>query len=292
MKIVIVGAGKVGTALARALGKTSHRSTLCRARRELPRLRADLDLVVLAVRDSALPDLVRRIARAGWIPPRSAVVHVAGALGPEVLAPLRAVSAGVAQAHPLLAFASARRSPDFSGAHLLVSGDRVAVRRASVLGRAIGMRPRAWRIDPGRYHAAAALTANGAMGLLAAAAELLETAGIGRREAVGALAPLLRSAAENAVALGLPAALTGPIRRGDAAAVRRHLAAISMYLPEIKELYSATGRAQLSLARELGVRTGAVEKELGRGRPAPRKLRRERNPVTLQPTKNSGKKTR
>ncbi|RYE94036.1 MAG: DUF2520 domain-containing protein, partial [Myxococcales bacterium] len=53
-------------------------------------------------------------------------------------------------------------------------------------------------------------------------------------------------------ALGLPGALTGPVRRGDAAAVKRHRATLRTLAPGLEGLYLATTRAQLPLARELG----------------------------------------
>jgi predicted short-subunit dehydrogenase-like oxidoreductase (DUF2520 family) len=274
MNVVIVGGGKVGTALASAAARTPHRVRLLRARRALPRLRGNEHLVVLAVRDAALPRLAARLARERWVPPGAAVVHVAGGLGPEVLEPLRDGCAGIGQAHPLLAFASRGAPPSLAGAHLWIAGDRVARSRAATFGRALGLVPRAWRLDPVRYHAAAALTANGAVGLLAVAADLLESAGISRTQAVRALAPLLRSSAENVVGLGLPRALTGPIRRGDAPAVARHLAAIRRYAKENIDLYCAAGRAQLPLAETLAEASPAELRALRRLLGNGRKLRR------------------
>jgi predicted short-subunit dehydrogenase-like oxidoreductase (DUF2520 family) len=66
------------------------------------------------------------------------------------------------------------------------------------------------------------------------------------------LGPLLRSVAENVEALGLPEALTGPVRRGDADALRRHLATLRAKLPSAVPLYLAAARAQLPLAAAIG----------------------------------------
>jgi predicted short-subunit dehydrogenase-like oxidoreductase (DUF2520 family) len=277
--IVVIGAGKVGRALTTALRAAGHRVELHRARDGLPRSRIDADLLVLAVRDGRVGALAAELARAARVGKRTAVVHVAGALGPDVLAPLRRVCAGVGQAHPLLSFASPRVLPSFASAHLLVSGDAIAVKRAMRIGRSLGMIPRRWkRVDRIGYHAAAALVANGAAALAAAGKELLRRSGCPERDAARVLAPLLRSVAENIGALGLPQALTGPVRRGDAQTARRHLATMRRVSPEIAELYRAIVRAQVPLARALGdappEALAAVENLLNRSRPR-RRVRRD-----------------
>src|SRR5262249_37369285 len=163
----------------------------------------------------------------GRVSARTAVVHVAGALGPEALEALRGQCAGVGQAHPLLSFASPRTAPELTGAHLLVSGDPVARARARALAVRLGMTARAWaEPDPGAYHAAGGRLANGSAAPASVASRLLEGAGCPERDAGRVLGPLLRSVADNIERLGLPHALTGPIRRGDAATIQQHLAAV------------------------------------------------------------------
>jgi predicted short-subunit dehydrogenase-like oxidoreductase (DUF2520 family) len=136
---------------------------------------------------------------------------------------------------------------------VLLAGDGVAVARARRLFRAVGMVPwRQERLDRVRYHAAAGLTANGTAALAAAGTRLLVSAGAPRRMAARILGPLLRSVAENVTKLGLPEALTGPVRRGDTATVRRHLEALRRAAPDLIPLYVAIARAQLPLARALG----------------------------------------
>jgi predicted short-subunit dehydrogenase-like oxidoreductase (DUF2520 family) len=283
MKILIVGGGKVGRALARAIRDTRHSVKLVPARALARPARSDHDIVVLAARDAAIAELATRFAAPGWLSPRAVMLHVAGALGPEVLAPVRRRCAGIGQAHPLLSFADSRRPPSLRGAHLLVSGDPVAERRARALGRAIGMVPRSWPgLDPALYHAAAALAANGAVALVAAAATLLESAGAPSHEVSSALGPLLRSVAVNVEGQGLPAALTGPVRRGDAPTVRRHLALLDADWPDIAELYRACGRQQLVLARALAEARPAELTALARLLRAPQsppaRRRRSRRP--------------
>lgn len=250
--VYIHGSGKVGTGLARALRKAGVRVTLRSARRGLPR-RIDADVVVLAVRDGDLASLAHAMASKGVVPRKAVALHVAGALGAEVLAPLRAVCAGVAQMHPLVAFASKDGAPPLAGCHVHVAGDGAAVRRAKTLAKVLRMVPRTFpRLDTVGYHAAAGLVANGAAALAALGADLLTRSGVPAETAPALLAPLLGSVASNVKSLGFPGSLTGPVRRGDAAAVASHLAVLEARLPAAVPLYREAARAQLPLARALG----------------------------------------
>lgn len=212
---------------------------------------ATVDLVVIAARDSELCVLAERLAhpaRAG-LGGRAPVLHTAGALGSDVLDALRPGHA-VGVAHPLVSFASSRHAPPLVGAGLTLSGDDLAVAAGRRLARALGMRPlTSSDHEPARYHAAAALMANGAAALAATSLELLVGLGYGRRAAEQALAALLASVAHNVAEMGLPAALSGPVRRGDVETVRKHLRALPV---GSAALYRALVAAQIPLAEALG----------------------------------------
>lgn len=251
MKVTIFGKSKVGRTLTSALRARGHDVTLRARRSRLPRRPIATPLVVLSTRDTEIQSLAAELASAGTISSRVAVVHTAGGVGLEVLAPLDGVAAGLGQAHPLLSYASSAAPPSHRGAHMLVRGDPVAVRRAQALARAIGMIPHVWDVDLALYHAAAGLLANGAAALASLSASLLEKAGMPPGDVARALGPLLRSVAHNVERVGLPFALTGPVRRGDVGMVRRHLEAIGRAAPDVVPAYVAMGSAQLSLARAL-----------------------------------------
>ncbi len=270
-RVFVVGAGKVGTALARSLRSRGASVTLRPARKRLPRA-IDADVVLLAVRERDLRAIAERLV--GVVPRRAVVLHVAGALGIEPLEPVRRACAGVAQMHPLLAFASKRRSPSLEGGTVHVQGDAVAVTRARRLARALGMTPRTIpKLDSALYHAAAGLVANGTAALSAVGAELLVRAGADRAQVPKMLGPLLRSVADNVETLGFPDALTGPVRRGDLAGVERHLAVLRRLhdkVPRALALYVAAAEAQLALARAIGdapvASFSAIQKALQRER--------------------------
>jgi predicted short-subunit dehydrogenase-like oxidoreductase (DUF2520 family) len=253
MKILVIGAGKVGRALAKAARRANVRAVVRRARDGLPLRRVEADVIVLAVRDRQIAPLAEALAQAGVVPPRAVCVHVAGALDASPLAPLRAVCAGVAQMHPMISFASLEKAPELARGHVHVQGDPAAVMRASALVRRLGLTPRTFPgLDTVGYHAAAGLVANGAAALAAMGAELLVRSAVPRAIAPKMLGPLLRSVADNVEALGFPAALTGPVRRGEAPGVEKHLGILRARLPEAVPLFVASARAQLPLARALG----------------------------------------
>jgi predicted short-subunit dehydrogenase-like oxidoreductase (DUF2520 family) len=250
--VFVFGAGKLGTALARAARRKGIETTLRAARRGLPRvIRADV--VVVAVRDRDVRAVAERMREAGVVPHQAVVVHVSGALDAEALAPLRGACAGVAQMHPMISFASVDRAPSLDGGGVHVQGDARAVARARALARRLGMVPRTFpALDVVAYHAAAGLVANGAAALAGVGAQLLARAGVPPEVAPAMLGPLLRSVADNVHRLGFPRALTGPVRRGDLTGLERHLATLRAKLPAAAPLYLAAAEAQLPLARAIG----------------------------------------
>jgi len=256
MRVAIVGNGKVGRGLHAALRRARVPVTIVSAKDVVAgKTKRALhgDVVIIAARDGAIADVAKALADRAQIDRRAIVVHCAGALDSSVLAPIRASCAGVAQMHPMISFADPEHPPSLVGGHAHVAGDEKAVKRASVLCRKIKLVPRTFpALDRVAYHAAAGLVANGAAALAAAARDLLVRAGAREADVPAMLGPLLRSVAENVSTLGLPQALTGPVRRGDAGGVQKHLETLMRVAPQLVPLYLACAQAQLPMARALG----------------------------------------
>jgi predicted short-subunit dehydrogenase-like oxidoreductase (DUF2520 family) len=100
------------------------------------------------------------------------------------------------------------------------------------------------------------LAGNAPLVLLAQATSLLEEAGVDRADAHRALSALLAGAASNAVQGGAAGALTGPVVRGDAATVARHLDVLTAD-PSARELYRRLSLEALALAGPEGRETVA-----------------------------------
>jgi predicted short-subunit dehydrogenase-like oxidoreductase (DUF2520 family) len=250
-RVFILGAGKVGRALAAAARRSGFSVRLRAARDGLPRAVIFEEFVILAVRDGEIEAWAARLA--DRIPFNSVCVHTAGSKNADFLNPLRVRCSGVAQMHPMISFASRTQFPSLDRGNLHVQGDPKAVQRAKTFGRRIGMTARTIaNLDPVGYHAAAGLVANGAAALAAMGALVLESAGVPANEACKLLGPLLRSVAENVEKLGFPDALTGPVRRGDADAVAKHASVLTERLPAVLPLYLAAVAAQVPIAKQLG----------------------------------------
>ena len=112
------------------------------------------------------------------------------------------------------------------------------------------------------YHVAAVMSSNYLVTLLDAADRLWSDAGLAEEPATAALAPLAGSALEAVASRGAPAALTGPIVRGDLATVRRHLAALGGQAEDVTALYRELGLATVNLALRGGRITARQAGEL------------------------------
>ncbi|HET8757955.1 MAG TPA: Rossmann-like and DUF2520 domain-containing protein, partial [Solirubrobacteraceae bacterium] len=214
--IAIVGAGRLGTALAAALSAAGHHVLGPLVRGADPH---DATAVLLCVPDGEIADA------AAVLTPGPLVGHCSGATGLAVLAPHEAFSL-----HPLMTVPAGADPAVFAGAGCAIDGSTArALSVAEALGTALRMRPaRVAGEDRAAYHAAAAIASNFLVTIEGAAERLAATAGVDR----DLLAPLVRAAVENWAERGAEDALTGPIARGDEATVARQRAAVAERAPD------------------------------------------------------------
>lgn len=266
--IGIVGAGAVGTALGVALSRAGWpvHAVASRAAERRERFRSlvrvnrafvdpealveEVELIILAVPD----DVIAPLASGLRMYSGQAMVHTSGAVGADALAPAMAAGTQIGSFHPLVAFADTERAVEaLHGATVAIEADD---QLADLLGRmaeAIGATP--VRLASGTkaaYHAAAVLAAGGFVALLDAIARLGRVAGLDEAGALTIYGPLIEGTLANARALGIQAALTGPITRGDVGTLRVHLAALRDHAPDVLDLYVAAGRREIGLAEGRG----------------------------------------
>lgn len=265
----VVGAGPVATALAGALrlggvpvlGLWARRAASARAAGAIagvaafssapPDLLLESDVVIVAVRDAAISEVAERLVGTGMISRKHVMLHCSGAFpAAEVFAGVLDKVGGVGSMHPLRAIADARTAMRvLKGTAFGVEGDERGRAAAISLVGALGGQP--LTLDATQmptYHAACAIASNYVVALLDAAATALAAAGLSEAEAISALAPLTQGAIANVAERGVAAGLTGPIRRGDAATVARHLDALD---PELAILYRQLGRRTLEIAARI-----------------------------------------
>lgn len=265
LDVGVVGAGRVGAVLGAALRRAGHRvvaaagvsdASRARAGRLLPGvplLPADdvarsCDLLLLAVPDDALPDLVLGLAATGAVRRGQLVVHTSGRYGVTVLDPAARLGALALALHPVLPFTGTEvdlaRLP---GVSFGVTADELLRPVGEALVLEMGGEP-VWVAEQLRplWHAALAHGANHLVTLVASAADLLRASGADDPGAV--LAPLLTAALDGALAGG-DAALTGPVSRGDAGTVTAHLAVLPA---EVRPSYAALARLTADRALAAG----------------------------------------
>ncbi len=264
----IVGAGAVGTALGVALSRAGwpihavasrdpDRRDRFRSLVEVTRVFADpepildeVELIILAVPD----DVVGRLAGALRMYSGQAMVHTSGALGAEVLAPAMAAGTQIGAFHPLVAFADTERGvAALHGATVAIEGDDQLAALLADMAEAVGAVP--VRLAPGSkaaYHAAAVLAAGGFVALLDAIAELGRVAGLDEAGSLAIYGPLIEGTLGNARALGIRAALTGPMTRGDVGTLRTHLETLRLHAPGVLDLYVAAAVREVALAESRG----------------------------------------
>ncbi|MCA9564648.1 MAG: DUF2520 domain-containing protein [Myxococcales bacterium] len=271
LKVLVVGSGRLGGALALAL--TRNPATRCvrlvshsAPDDEVAFFRdlnvsvvawADLerrdvescDLIVLAVADTSLqqgdldPGLFNEVGRP--------VVHTSGALSSEVLERM-GFSTPIGSWHPLQSFADPRTGADrFLGAFAALEGSPDAVSMARLLSDALSMQPVVVSTEgKSAYHAAAVMSSNLLVALTDAAVAAGELAGLTRERALQMLLPLQRGTLANLGSVGVDDALTGPVARGDTGTVAAHLEVLT---PELAEIYSVLSRRAIAVAQRRGL---------------------------------------
>ena len=269
-RVFILGAGRAGRGLARAFRVSGIDVVGLHGRREehtpdavtagaLPPSLRQATAIIVAVRDAQLDGALAEIT-AAHTERRAAVLHASGSAEPIGLRALRAVGHPCGTFHPLVPIADPDRAAElFKGAWIGVDGDAAAIAIADRLAGRLGAHT--LRIPAGekaRYHAAAVLASNFPTVLATLAALLLTDAGVPPHESWDAVRTLMRGAVLNLDTDTPLAALTGPVVRGDAETVRRHLAALAG-APELRRVYVELSRAAVEIARAGGADVDAVE---------------------------------
>jgi predicted short-subunit dehydrogenase-like oxidoreductase (DUF2520 family) len=261
LKVGVISAGRVGTALGVALERVDHVVVACSAVSEASRHRAErwlpdtpiasapdvassAELLLLAVPDTELAGLVSGLAATSAVRPGTIVAHTSGPNGIGVLAPLTdCIPLAI---HPAMTFTGsdediARLADTCFG---ITAADDVGYAVAQSLVLEIGGEPFRIREDARQlYHAALAHAGNHIVTVLADAVDALRAAlpgelGLDDPDGIAEriIGPLARAALENTLERG-QAALTGPVARGDAATVASHLAALADVAPALAQAY-------------------------------------------------------
>lgn len=261
--IAIIGTGRLGATLALALHRqgveiamVANRSAasaqqlaaqLGSCRSVTANEAAQADLVFLTVPDDALAPTAAQLPwRHG-----QAVVHCSGATEVSVLQPAADAGAQICGFHPLQIFSDPARALELiAGSSVAIEGPPELEAQLQHLAGLLGMHP--IRLPPGArvlYHGGASYAASFLLSMLKEAVAAWRSFGVDEAQALQALLPLAQGTLAAAASKGLSAAVAGPVSRGDAGVIARHLAAFEALGPEHAALYREMTRRQLGLVQ-------------------------------------------
>jgi predicted short-subunit dehydrogenase-like oxidoreductase (DUF2520 family) len=277
--IAVVGAGRLGSALALALSRSGYQVVALVARRAArarlaarafsPRplaldatqldLIPDADLILITTPDDQIAGVAARLAGspgAGRLSPQArrrarVVLHASGALGSDALAPLREHNFSLGSLHPLVSISdpTAGGARNLRGAFYCLEGEGRALAASRKIVRALGGQSFSIAArDKSLYHAAAVIASGHTVALFSLAAGLLARCGLSDARARQVLLPLLASTLDNLRAHAPDEALTGTFARADLSTVRKHLAAL-------RDAGDDAGRGALAVYALLGERS-------------------------------------
>jgi predicted short-subunit dehydrogenase-like oxidoreductase (DUF2520 family) len=264
-RVFIIGPGHVGRGLFRAfrasgvevVGLHGKRpSAVATSSGEIPRTASQANVVLVCVRDPQLDDAIQEVAAAakdGRVSRDTVILHTSAIAEPAGLVALSGAGFPGGTFHPLVPFSD----PDVSAellrkAWIGIDGENAAKNASRRLAGHLGART--LEIPPGRkpaYHAAAVISSNFPVVLASVAGHLLHDIGIPDASAYQAVDSLMSGAIANIKQSMPDDALTGPVVRGDAETVGKHLRALEGMEPA-REIYRALSNAAVEIARQRG----------------------------------------
>jgi predicted short-subunit dehydrogenase-like oxidoreductase (DUF2520 family) len=256
MRLIVVGLGRAGGAMALAAERAGHEIAGVLSRRPVEHWESlqwdvslpEADVALVAVRDEAIAEVATRIAP--HVSEVGVVAHLSGFTPVLVLHEIQERGTAVGGFHPLQSLPDPETgAAALAGAFVGIDGDPLAIDVLTHLASSLGMEP--FHLDDSArpaYHAAAAAAANFVVTSLAVSADLFQSADIDPKVS----RPLVERAVANVFDKGAAAALTGPIARGDIETVVGHLEAAH-------RVSSHVGRQFRLIAEATAIRAGREE---------------------------------
>jgi predicted short-subunit dehydrogenase-like oxidoreductase (DUF2520 family) len=271
-KVAIIGAGKVGTAIGYLLSRRGYRIVGVASRtlksskkavsfighgdasKDLGKIAGQADIIFITTSDEAIENVCKKLASSRCLVQGTYIFHTCGALPSSILVSAKKVGLYIGSIHPLQSLADVKEAVKrLKGSFFCIEGDRKAINVAKKI--VSDLKGRCLTVSVDRkplYHAGAAVVSNFLVSTINFGLELNEAAGIKRERALKALMPLIHGTVGNIETIGIPAALTGPIARGDAEIISRHLKTICKEKKEFLNLYSELGMHTVKIAQKKG----------------------------------------
>ncbi|MGO9137445.1 MAG: Rossmann-like and DUF2520 domain-containing protein [Syntrophales bacterium] len=277
--VAILGLGKVGRAVGFLLRQAGYRIVAVASRSKASLTQGIVytggksylnfseaaraaNCIIIATSDDAIAHVCKEISREGGIKPGAKVIHMSGAGGLDLLESAEACGAHVACIHPLQSFpdvdSAVRNIPGSTFG--ITSSDEIKEWSAQVVRDLGGVPFFISDADKPLYHAAASIASNYLTTLIHMVEEIYQSLGLNREETIRAIWPLVMGTIANIETKGTVQALTGPVARGDAGTVRKHVDALRQKLPALLQAYSALG----ILTADLGLRKKTLSPKTAR----------------------------
>jgi len=267
--VALLGAGAAGTAITLALHRAGYpvaavaSRSLDSAKRcaalvdcefagtDLTAASREAEVVIIATSDSVIETVCQSIANVGGFAPQQLVLHLSGALTSEVLATAHDLGTDTLSLHPAQTMVEPLQAAEsLKSAWFCLEGNDAAIARGNAIVNDIS--GKATVIEKNKkalYHAALSVSSNYLITLESIAVEMLTAAGIPPQEALNFLMPLIQGSVDTLAHSGLPNALTGPISRGDAKTIEKHLGALTDESGNRLLFYKMMGLETLKLAK-------------------------------------------
>ncbi len=265
-RLFIIGPGHVGRGLFRAfrasdvevVGLHGKRpSGVATSSGALPVEMAGANVVIVCVRDPQLDEAMEEVmaaAKSGLVQRGTVILHTSAIAEPDGLRALSDAGFPGGTFHPLVPFSDPEVSAELLRKGWIgIDGENAAKSTSRRLAGHLGART--LDIPPGKkpaYHAAAVISSNFPVVLASVAGHLMHDIGIPDASAYQAVESLMSGALAN-MRHALPDdALTGPVVRGDAETVGKHLHGLKGHERAL-EVYRALSAAAAEIAQRRGV---------------------------------------
>ena len=269
--ISIIGAGRLGTNLGRALSRSGftikalscrHITTALESQRVIGEGKALTDnlltaregnILFITVGDDGIAEVSDELSGGDIRWKGRIVFHCSGIHPSTQLHSIKEKGASIGSFHPVQSFIDKDQGADtFSGIHIGIEGDTDAMQTAKKL--ASGLNAKYFNIDPTvkpLYHSACSIASNSYVALLDTAVKILIAAGFNPDDGVKILQPLVQGTLQNVNKFGIQSALSGPVIRGDSETVKLHLKALEKS-PELKITYTQLALQALDITQNRG----------------------------------------
>ena len=264
-RVFIVGPGHVGRGLFRAfraseveiVGLHGKRSSgMVTSSGALPVEMAGANVVIVCVRDPQLDETMEEVmaaAKSGLVQRGTVILHTSAIGEPEGLRALSDAGFPGGTFHPLVPFSDPEVAAELLRKGWIgIDGENAARSTSRRLAGHLGART--LDIPPGKkpaYHAAAVISSNFPVVLASVAGHLMHDIGISDASAYQAVESLMSGALANMKHALPDDALTGPVVRGDADTVGKHLRALKGQ-DRALEVYRALSAAAIEIAQRRG----------------------------------------